>query len=464
MTMRKLFLLLSFAGTMAFLEACDRQEFLDEKPQTSLLVPTTLADFQKLLDNVDMNVSGILGEVSSDDYYLKDLETWESLSLPGRNAYIWAKDLYEGKENINDWNYPYEQILYANIVLEGLDKLGQDGEGTVDYERIKGWALFLRGHAYFNLVQHFAAPYDDNTAADLLGVPIRMEADVTVKSNRASLQQTYDRLLADLIEAERLLPDKAPGVDRNRPYKPAANALLARVYLSMRRYNKALLYAERSLQLYNTLIDYNTIDTTARTPFTVLNDEKLFACNPARYGSGIIETYRTAPNTIIDSVLYSYYDTDDLRKIIFYKISETHGEPVYKGSYAATVQAFSGLATDEQYLIKAECQIRAGDVEEGMKTLNALLATRWKTGTFVPFSMGNKEDALALVLKERRKELVFRGLRWQDLRRLNIEGANIVLTRMLNGISYQLPANSPLYILPIPPDEIHLSGLQQNPR
>ena len=125
---------------------------------------------------------------------------------------------------------------------------------------------------------------------------------------------------------------------------------------------------------------------------------------------------------------------------------------------------FSGLATDELFLIKAECLARAGNASGALSTLNDLLRARYAQGTFVDLHADDPQQALRLVLQERRKELVFRGIRWSDLRRLNKEGAGIVLTRLLNGKTYTLPANSNKYTLPIPPDEIALNGIEQNPR
>ena len=71
---------------------------------------------------------------------------------------------------------------------------------------------------------------------------------------------------------------------------------------------------------------------------------------------------------------------------------------------------------------------------------------------------------MALILLERRKELLMRGLRWMDLKRLNMEGAAITLTRTVNGQVYTLPPNDLRYALPIPEDVIAISGMQQNPR
>jgi hypothetical protein len=100
-----------------------------------------------------------------------------------------------------------------------------------------------------------------------------------------------------------------------------------------------------------------------------------------------------------------------------------------------------------------------------MNDLNQLLRARWLKGTFVSFTAVNPSDALSQILKERRKELIFRGLRWSDLKRLNKESPFVTtLSRSLNGQTYTLPPNSNLYVFPIPPAEIQLSGIQQNPR
>src|SRR5690606_9851110 len=250
--------------------SCNKSGFLDKKPQTSLLVPTKLEDFEKLLDNYRfINVSGKLGEISSDNIYIENEQTWAALYTPDeRNAYIWAPDLFEGTGNINDWVFPYRQILYANIVLEGLAKITPTAATQADYDRIKGWALFVRGHALFNLAQHFAPAYDQQTASGLLGLPIRLEADVTVPSKRADLEETYKQILSDVRAATEYLPFKPPGVDRNRPYKNAAQGLLSRIYLSMGLYEDALKFAEDALNTYDKLIDFSGLDTAVNAPIT----------------------------------------------------------------------------------------------------------------------------------------------------------------------------------------------------
>ncbi|KQM68208.1 hypothetical protein ASE74_24205 [Pedobacter sp. Leaf216] len=70
---------------------------------------------------------------------------------------------------------------------------------------------------------------------------------------------------------------------------------------------------------------------------------------------------------------------------------------------------------------------------------------------------------LEQILLEGRKELLLRGLRWIDVKRLNKEGAGISFTRTSKGIVYNLLANSTGFTLPIPEQVVELANLPQNP-
>ncbi|HQT24902.1 RagB/SusD family nutrient uptake outer membrane protein, partial [Daejeonella sp.] len=123
------------------------------------------------------------------------------------------------------------------------------------------------------------------------------------------------------------------------------------------------------------------------------------------------------------------------------------------------------FSSNELYLIQAECYARKGNTVDAMKSLNTLLVKRFKTGTFIPLTAGSAEAALGIVLKERRKELVYRGMRWQDLRRLNLEPQFATdLKRVINGQTHILPANDSRYVFPIPNYIIDATGIAQNPR
>ncbi|HLZ87175.1 MAG TPA: RagB/SusD family nutrient uptake outer membrane protein [Puia sp.] len=455
------FLLVTLVLTGLAVGGC-RKAFLSKLPSTDLVVPSTLSDFQALLDN-DAVMSGtpVLGELSADNFYLP-YTFWETLDTREQNAYVWAKDIYQGQGLVDDWDIPYKQVFYANVVLEGLSGITVDNTNRQQWQNEEGSALFLRAYAFFNLAQLFAPVYDSLTAGTDPGIPLRLHSDITTPSIRASVKDTYTQILSDLQQASALLPAGVPAANRNRPSKPAALAMLARVYLSMRAYSLAGLYADSCLQLYSTLIDYNTVSPQAYLPFTRLNPEAIYQSSFLTYTHVLAAL--AFPSCIIDSNLYRSYAPNDLRSSIFYLIN-TNGQPNMKGGYSGTIYPFSGLAADEVYLVRAECAARQGDTTRALQDLNTLLKNRWLQGTFTPVTAASPAAVLDTILAERRKELAFRGLRWTDLRRLNMEGRNITLIRLLNGANFQLNPRSLNYVLPIPPDVLAYNPkMNQNPR
>lgn len=445
---------------LATMSGC--KKFLSATPDKSLTVPTTLSDLQALQENNSLFFASPSGtELGSDDYYL-DYTTWQSWNLVFRNSYVWAPDVYEGAASATlDWGRLYNVIYTCNIVLDGLKGIKVTSDNEVKYHFIEGMALFYRSFSFFNLAQEYAKPYRTASASTDLGIPLRLNDDLNAKTFRATVQATYDQIIKDLQQAVLLVPSNIQTNHLNYPSKPVVYALLARTYLSMGNYHNAGLYADSSLQLYNKLMDYNTIDLAARFPFARNNPETMLQC----YINTTVNVVNTfASTTLVDTTLYNSYTSNDLRKAIFFKPNSA-GERYYHASYTGLVFLFNGFATDEMYLTRAEAYARDGNTNAAMDDLNTLLQTRWKTGTFVPYTATTAEDALNLILQERRKELLYRGLRWTDLRRLNQEPQfAITLTRVLNGQIYTLQPNDPRYVYPIPDDEIKLTGIQQNER
>ncbi|GGA95653.1 RagB/SusD family nutrient uptake outer membrane protein [Mucilaginibacter rubeus] len=445
--MKKTFL---YIAALFLLSSCTK-DFLDKKPDKSLLVPTDAADFQAILDNYNiMNVMPGLGTIASDHYYLPG-NVVKSLLPVQQNSYLWKDDIFEG-QTATDWNTPYKQVFYANVVLDGLAGKGSDGSNDNSINNLKGSALFYRSLAFYNLSQIFAAPYVETTAVNLPGIPIRLSSDVNVKVGRGTLKGTYQQIVGDLITAMDLLPTKA--AFKNRPSKAACAALLARTYLCMGDYKDAGILAGKCLSITDELYNLSDLDPTADFPFPepLPNDNKevLF------YQGFVSYSFFTRGRTLVDSTLYRSYTSTDLRKpMFFYEVGNTG--VIYSG--------FTGIGIDEQYLIKAEVSVRSGDVVTGINTLNTLLQTRYEKGTYKAIVANERDAALKLILEERRKELVGRDLRWTDLRRLNNEEATATtLKRIVDGVTYVLPPNDKKYVFPIPPDEIQRSGIQQNPR
>ena len=448
--------------------SCKKQQddFLNVKANNYDVTPKTLADFQALLDNdaIMNNSYSELGLASSDNYYVID-DNYPSLTSPEKQLYTWTSDIWQSQESA-EWNYIYAIVEYSNIVLDGIANVSPDNSIKSSYNNIKGSAYFFRALAFYNLAAAFCKPYTATSAKTDLGIPLRLTSDVNAKSVRSSVQQTYDRIISDLKTAIDLLPLTPLRV--TRPSSRAAQALLAKVYLSMEQYSDALQYADAVLKAKSDLLDYNDnslVTPTATRPFPRNpdnNSEILFYAN----GWGYATVWPLASISHTDTTLYDSYDINDIRKVAFF-YNNSDGTHRFKGTYDAySKNNFAGLATDELYLIRAECYARAGNTSSSTSDLNALLSKRYTTGTFTALSTNNADTALHWVLVERRKELPFTGTcRWEDLRRLNKDPRfAITIKRIIAGITYTLEPNSPKYILPIPDKEIQLSGIQQNQR
>ena len=439
--------------------SCKKQdEWLDVKSSKGNVTPSTLKNYQALMDyDVFMN-DGYPGMplVSADNYY-SSYANWQGSDTYTRYIYIWDQDIYHGYLGINDWQVPYIITEYANIALEGLGKIARNSDNEQDWNNVKGSALFYRGYAFYNLAGEFAKPYTAATASKDPGIPLHLEADVNQRLSRGTVEQSYQQILSDLKQAEPLLPNIP--LYQTRPCKAAVQALLARVYLNMDNYDSALVYAEKALQFNSTLIDFNTLNTSASKPFPAFpkNSEVLFyaasSYDPIALSTGMVDT-----------TLYRSYAANDLRKQLFFLTSGSGN--IFKGQYTGNSYPFGGLAINELYLIAAECYARKGNKDQAMQKLNALRVKRWKTGTYTSYTAVSADDALVQVLTERRKELPFTGtLRWEDLRRLNKESRfAVTLQRVLNNQNYTLPPNDGRYVLPIPDNDIRLGGLTQNPR
>lgn len=438
---------------ISFTSGC--KKFLDQIPDDKLTTPKDLADLQALLDNYQqINWSEpSIGEASSDDYYLVPSD-YNALSTDySRRTYTWEKDLQQPTYP-NAWSAIYEVVFKANTILDNVDKM-QDVINIGEWSNVKGQALYHRGKSSFEATQLYCIAYDKTTAQTDLGLPIRVNSDFNEKSVRSNLQSTYDALIADLKTSVALLPKSS--LHPLRPNKAAAFGYLARVYLSMREYKLAGLYADSCLQLNSAVMDYNSLVTTATYPVNPFNVEDIMD-NRRTTSSSILKAVAK-----IDSFLYQSYSDNDLRKVIFFQ-SNNNGTFGFKGSYAGSQSFYCGIATDEMFLIRSECYARDGDKDKALSDLNKLLIKRWKSGTYVPVTATDASDAKQKILSERRKELLMRGLRWMDLKRLNKEGANITLTRKLGNLTYTLPPNDPKYALPIPENVIAISGMPQNPR
>nr|WP_067054248.1 RagB/SusD family nutrient uptake outer membrane protein [Mucilaginibacter sp. L294] len=443
--------------------SCDKQnDWLDIKSNKASVVPETIKDFQAILDNTTiMNGQfSSAGLVGADNIYINDTNLG-TLTESERNLYTWNKQVWQGGLSY-DWNFFYSKIEFANIAIEGLGKINVSELG---YDNLKGQAYFHRAMAYYNLAQLFCKPYNPATATSDLGLPIRKTSDVNILVQRSSLKELYNLIIADGLTAERLLNESQTYLQR--PSKSAAQALIAKIYFIMGDYVNTVKYTDLVIANHNTLLDYNNSSLVSSAfaykfpPDGKNNPEILFFAKGDMYSS--LNALLSSPG-YVNPDLYQTYDGNDLRKSTLYGGTGTYKNLV--ASYTGSYTPFCGLAINETYLIRAESKAREGDKDGALKDLNTLLVKRFKTGTFTDLNTADAEGALRLILMERRKELPEVGnLRWEDLRRLNGDTRfQTTIKRTVNNVVIELPPNDPRYVLPIPDQEIQISGLEQNPR
>ncbi len=437
---------------LIFLFSCGK---LDIKPRQSLVVPTTANDLQGLLNNTDILNSNtiVLGEIYTGQYLLSNAVYNSLYAIQHRNAYVFEKDVFNGVTLEAGWDYTYQKVFYANVVLKALESIDPADFGPEVYNDIWGQALFHRANSFFMLAQIFAKPFIAIQTTDL-GIPLPLSADVHKKLTRSTLQETYRQITDDLIMAAALLP--VANSYKTRPSRAAAFALLSRIYLAAEDYQQSSLYSDSCLMLANTLIDYNSLDTQSPYPISQFNEEVIFHATTEYSEIFFAGSHR------IGEDLISLYPDNDLRKSIFYQT--VAGDISFKGNYTGNFFLFGGLAVDEVYLNRAECKARNGDIDEALSDINTLSQNRMAEGHFEPVHITDPDNLLLFILDERKRQLPFRGIRWNDLRRLNRDNRfSETLIRTLNENTYTLPPNDNRYVFPIPQYIIAFNEIQQNP-
>ncbi|MGH2622262.1 MAG: RagB/SusD family nutrient uptake outer membrane protein [Sphingobacterium sp.] len=398
-------------------------EFLDVKPDKQLATPSTLADIEAILNRVDQLNMGVVPDVlefSGDNYFLP-YDDYQAISVVEfRQMYLWESEpVYS-----SNWVGGYTAIFYANTALDELKKIKpSDNEEKSKINELEGRAHFFRGYYFLKLVQAFASSYSKENF-DEPGIVLRLNSNVNELSKRSTVKASYDQAIEDLSISLNLLPNTSQ--HRTQPNKAAAFGALAQAHLSMQNYSKAGEYAQSCLEIYTDILDFNTLPVDSQYPFTRYNTDVVFYCT---MGSSPIP-----PRLKINKDLLKLYSDDDLRrKMYFAQLSED--EYNFKGNYAQNNSGFfGGITVGDMILIVAETDARDSDFLGAKRSLERLLVKRYKTGTAPLLAEIDNTEVLEFILNERRKEMAFKGYRWQDLRRLSRDAIfSKELIREFNG-------------------------------
>jgi starch-binding outer membrane protein, SusD/RagB family len=137
------------------------------------------------------------------------------------------------------WRGIWPGVANSNFVIYHVRRMSNIDSGLKD--RIVAEAKFLRALYYFNGVRLYG------------GLPIILDpSSEELMVTRASVSATYDRIIADLLDAEAVLPEYYSNEryhEVGRATKGAARGLLAKVYLTLSDYEKAEEYARKVIEM-----------------------------------------------------------------------------------------------------------------------------------------------------------------------------------------------------------------------
>lgn len=438
--------------------SCNREEYLDIQP-SGRIIPSKIGDYRLLLDQVDQD--GVAGNVispgfangysntdlASDDVRITAavLSNFSTNSTPVR-AFTWNENLYTQQQEDGDWTNLYGQIYAANIVINNIKNVTDGSEKEI--RNLKAEALAHRAYAYFCLVNLYALHYGTTTDNSHPGIPLRLGIEIKgLKFPRATVKEVYDFILKDLTTALKDLPS-TPEISI-RPSKTGVSALLARIYLFMGEFEKAKNAANASLDISNTLTDYNILQVGFGNVLTfsenLENDTEVLwqkkSSNPYEF---IVVSKEVVNLITLDDLRGSqFYSLDD------YGIANGTDEKIYAIGLDREIRTI-GPSVPEMLLTRAECNVMLNNVTEAVNDLNTLRLKRMKTNTYVPLSNTDKEQVLTLVKNERRIELLAKGIRFFDLKRYNIyDPIKVDITHLYDNKTYTLKANSKNWALPI---------------
>lgn len=354
---------------------------------------------------------------------------------------------------------------------------------------------FMRAYAYSDLIRVFCHAYDPATAATEMGVPLylhyRTGSGAVEVLPRASLQECYEQVLADLARAEELEPRK--GCDAPFVTQGAVLALKSRVLLYMQRWEEAEQAATDVIEQKNgdgetySLADafYTVIapDGTALNEYDCMwkydsADEIIWKISFSTTDQGGslgslfmgITSGRYNPNYLPANWLLNAYQTGDWRFTSFFNLVTTMqgvrwealvkfpGNPIIDGTsglYYCNMPKL--LRLSEQYLIRAEARCMQQKTKQACEDLTTLRKARIKN---YGSAMYAQDQLLAAIQDERAKELVGEGFRLTDLKRWGVGFERVPQTGTIDGANYnalKVAAGSKRYTWLLPEHEISAS-------
>jgi hypothetical protein len=480
---------------------------LDQTPTKSQNLE--ISEIEHLYALLDDKVNGTYRNMTS-HFYTDDFGLDRGLHDRDRFLYndvaeyaVWDMDLASKKDGnawTNDWNFVY----VLNTISENIS----DVSGSEDAkETLKAEIALLRAVTYLNLLGDYCLPYSDENKRTL-GLPKKVSTVYTESVKRMTLEETLDFIeegfklaLASNLPNKEILPSGK--IVNWRANKLMAHTYYSRFFLLKHDYKNALIQAQKALDIENTLDnlnvghflitnpwDYYAVTINGAVQSVPVSFHNFHGDDPYLGSEIIYNTCRivyNAWNIPSKSLVNSYDKMYDLRYRLYvvenFSYSKSQFQhPAYNWpNYSTSWRGLNtGATIGELYCIKAECQARLDQWQEGLNTINELRASRIDNSadaSVINLSATDKDHAIDLILKERRRELPLIS-RWFDIKRYNSNtypADDVTITRdfyevTANGINSSLPKTyflepgSPKFAMPIPIADIKNSKgqLEQN--
>ncbi|MEY8722964.1 RagB/SusD family nutrient uptake outer membrane protein [Bacteroides stercorirosoris] len=358
------------------------------------------------------------------------------------------------------WKNSYSAISRCNVMVDRIQGAGINADKKIQFE---SEARFIRAFHYFNLVRLFGK------------VPLvihEITDEEALKTPREDINNVYEQIITDLNFALQL-PGSYDDSDLGRVTAKAAEALLAKVYLTNGK------YAEAKVSLGNIITNgkYDLL-TDIKDVFDVnneMNKEILFAVKYSKSlidgGHGMWLSLSDVTLAHFSSVLKEAYNANDKRaELIQYKKSGSTYLPVkfYDTQDASTNQVgndFIILRYSDVLLMYAEVLNELNfntDItskESGFYYLNKV-RNRAGLPALSSVEVPSQEEFKKAILRERYLEFPLEGNRWFDLVRTGTVKETIKSAYDIDVPDFRL-------IFPIPSAEVEKVNnpdiLPQNP-
>lgn len=338
------------------------------------------------------------------------------------DLWLWKDENPSPTTSYFSWRSYYHAIYIANYIIEHQEEITDASAKTIN--QLVGEAYMMRAYCHFLLVNLYAEPYTHCTPATTRGVPMMLEADVNAIPGSSSVETIYQQVLSDIAEAEqRLNVTKWDEGENYRFNTISAQALRARTYLYMGRWQEALTAAKAVIAAHGDLEDLNV--SSALLPDSYQSAENIVALE--QFSSNLSTVINQPSNDFI-----SLYRTGDQRKSKYFKRATSTTWTLLKSD------GYCSFRSAEAYLTAAEAAAQLNDLTGAIDLLKPLLQKRLNAIAYQEaldlMAPMNQSQLLQEIYDERARELAFEGHRWYDLRRTTQPG----LTRTYGGQTYTL--------------------------